>query len=92
MQAGLAMMDAEEYIFGDADGLTRADHYYTLADFAVIHFGIGRPSTPDTFGQEFARALHGMVRVAIAFANGADDLIAEVLPDLGWRTRFQSGQ
>lgn len=88
MVGGINLMSADEYTFADADGPSNADCYYTLADFAVMHFAIGQASTPKEFEQQFARASIAMVKLAVSFAQSADRLLAEQLRELGWRTRI----
>jgi hypothetical protein len=83
IRVGLELLEPREYTFASGDSHRSLDVYFNLADLVLLHFAV----EPDEHGAASSDAIQSRMRevmqVARRFLNVADELVGEILNDLG---------
>ncbi|HVF56973.1 MAG TPA: hypothetical protein VM934_12540 [Pyrinomonadaceae bacterium] len=84
----LKILNLESYLFATGVGTHRGGVYYNLADEVVFNFIIGDESkSKEEEEQALREAMKDITDLLTKFVDSADQLIGEVVAEMGWLIR-----
>jgi hypothetical protein len=84
----LPTLDFESYAFVTGHGSQNGQSYFQLADEVVLNYIIGDVGSKEAETEAFKELLGDMIAIVTEYIDAANDLILDVIVDLGWVGRI----